>query len=87
MRAQAVVIASAMAIGGWAMAASPDSRGIRPPGAQANTSVVNVDAIGPRVGEALPPFELPDTTGRLRTLASVAGSAGTLVVFFRSADW
>jgi len=48
---------------------------------------VNVDALGPKVGERLPPFTLNDQTGKLRTLESIAGPKGAMIVFFRSADW
>jgi hypothetical protein len=48
---------------------------------------VNVDALGPKVGERLPPFSLNDQTGKLRTFESVKGPKGAMIVFFRSADW
>jgi hypothetical protein len=48
---------------------------------------VDVNAIGPKVGERAIAFQLPDQQSRPRTLASVAGPRGTMLVFFRSADW
>jgi hypothetical protein len=48
---------------------------------------VNMDAIGPRVGETAPDFELRDQHGQPRTLAALAGPRGTMLVFYRSADW
>jgi len=48
---------------------------------------VNVEALGPQVGERMPPFTLNDQTGKLRTLESIAGPKGAMIVFFRSADW
>jgi peroxiredoxin len=48
---------------------------------------VDVTRIGPAVGAAAPAFSLIDQTGRTQTLASVAGPQGTMLVFFRSADW
>jgi len=42
---------------------------------------------GPKVGERVPDFRLPDQNGIERTLASVLGPKGALLVFFRSADW
>ena len=42
---------------------------------------------GPEVGAVIPAFELPDQNGHKQTLSSVAGPKGTLLVFFRSADW
>lgn len=41
----------------------------------------------PVVGQTLPPFELPDQDGRVRSFASLTGPEGLLLVFFRSADW
>ena len=48
---------------------------------------VNVDALGPKVGERLPPFSLNDQTGKQQTFESIAGPKGAMIVFFRSADW
>ena len=48
---------------------------------------VDVNALGPQVGQQALPFSLPDQNGKVQTLASVAGSKGTMLVFFRSADW
>jgi hypothetical protein len=42
---------------------------------------------GPAVGSAVPKFEAADQNGRTQTLESVAGPKGTLLVFYRSADW
>jgi hypothetical protein len=42
---------------------------------------------GPGVGAVIPSFDLQDQNGHKQTLASVAGPKGTLLVFFRSADW
>ena len=47
----------------------------------------DVTRIGPAVGAPAPGFELADQDGRIRTLDSVAGPQGTMLVFFRSADW
>ncbi|HEX6324736.1 MAG TPA: hypothetical protein VFZ36_13495 [Vicinamibacterales bacterium] len=47
----------------------------------------DVSRLGPRVGAAAPAFSLADQNGRVQTLASVAGPKGTMLVFFRSADW
>ena len=43
--------------------------------------------LGPRVGAALPAFELRDQDGHLRDFSSLAGPQGLVLVFFRSADW
>jgi hypothetical protein len=52
--------------------------------AQAPTDVTTV---GPKVGDKAVAFALTDQTGRRQTLASIAGPKGTMLVFFRSADW
>ena len=43
--------------------------------------------IGPKVGETVPDFTLPDQHGATRTLRSTYGPKGAVLVFFRSADW
>lgn len=48
---------------------------------------VDVNALGPQPGQRAVAFQLPDQHGRQRDLASVAGPKGTMLVFFRSADW
>ena len=53
----------------------------------AQAAAVNVDAIGPKVGERVPPFSLKDQNGSERTLDSIMGPKGAMLVFFRSADW
>jgi hypothetical protein len=50
-------------------------------------TVVDTSAIGPRVGAAVPVFEGVDQFGKTRTLSSVLGPKGAMLVFFRSADW
>ena len=47
----------------------------------------DLGAVGPAVGTQVPAFSLVDHQGRARSLASVAGPKGTMLVFFRSADW
>jgi hypothetical protein len=39
------------------------------------------------MGEVVPGFSAIDQNGRNQTLESVRGSKGTMLVFFRSADW
>lgn len=51
------------------------------------TQTVDVTTLGPQVGQKAMGFQLPDQHGRSRTLASVAGPKGTMLVFFRSSDW
>jgi hypothetical protein len=47
----------------------------------------DIASLGPQVGQRAIDFSLPDQNGRLVTLKSIAGPKGTMVVFFRSADW
>ena len=44
----------------------------------AQSTPPDVSKLGPQVGQPAPPFE---------GLASAAGAKGTMLVFFRSADW
>jgi hypothetical protein len=48
---------------------------------------IDVQKLGPQVGAAVPEFSLPDQIGQPRTLRSVMGPNGVVLVFFRSADW
>ena len=48
---------------------------------------IDVQTLGPQIGAAVPDFSLPDQTGQPRTLRSVTGPNGVVLVFFRSADW
>jgi peroxiredoxin len=48
---------------------------------------VDVSKLGPRVGTTVPDFSLPDQHGKTRTLQSVMGPKGAMIVFYRSADW
>ena len=48
---------------------------------------VDVSSLGPQVGEKVPDFALPDQHGRIRTLDSIMGERGAMLMFHRSADW
>jgi cytochrome oxidase Cu insertion factor (SCO1/SenC/PrrC family) len=48
---------------------------------------LNLDRIGPAVGVSAPAFTLPDASGAPRSLQSLLGPKGALLVFSRSADW
>jgi peroxiredoxin len=48
---------------------------------------IDVSTRGPRVGERVPDFTLSDQAGRPRTLQSIMGPRGAMLVFIRSADW
>ena len=48
---------------------------------------IDVSKLGPQVGDRVPDFSLKDQTGKIRTLQSIMGSKGAMLVFVRSADW
>ena len=60
--------------------------GRQPPVASSGRPV-DVASLGPGVGEAVPSFTLNDQHGTPRTLSSLIGPKGAILVFFRSADW
>ena len=47
----------------------------------------DIQKLGPQVGGRVPDFTLLDQKGRSRTLTSLMGPKGLMLVFFRSADW
>lgn len=55
--------------------------------AQEPTIRVDVSTLGPQVGERVPDFRLVDQAGTERTLQSLMGRRGLMLVFLRSADW
>ena len=59
---------------------------IVPINAQTRTQI-DISRLGPQVGERVPDFTLADQSGRQRTLRSIMGSRGAMLVFVRSADW
>lgn len=42
---------------------------------------------GPNAGATIPRFSLKDQNGKAQTLRTLAGPSGTMLVFYRSADW
>ena len=48
---------------------------------------IDVSKLGPQVGDRVPDFTLNDQTGTARTLKSIMGRRGAMLVFVRSADW
>jgi hypothetical protein len=44
-------------------------------------------SIGLAVGQKAPPFSIRDQFGRIQTLDTLKGANGTVLLFFRSADW
>lgn len=57
------------------------------PSAQEARSRIDVSKLGPQVGERVPDFRLTDQNGTVRTLTSIMGRRGAMLVFVRSADW
>jgi hypothetical protein len=47
----------------------------------------DLQKLGPQVGDRVPDFTLTDQHGQSRTLASLVGPRGAMLVFYRSADW
>src|SRR4051812_46906013 len=47
----------------------------------------DVQQLGPSVGTRVPDFSLRDQQGQSRTLSSLMGPKGLMLVFYRSADW
>ena len=44
-------------------------------------------SLGLAVGQRAPAFSIPDQFGRIQTLDTLKGKNGTVLLFFRSADW
>ncbi len=55
--------------------------------AQSARTPIDVHALGPQVGDRVPDFSLPDQTGTMRTLDSIMGPNGAMILFYRSANW
>ncbi|SUZ75767.1 uncharacterized protein METZ01_LOCUS28621 [marine metagenome] len=50
-------------------------------------TIIDVNSLGPQVGEYVPNFNLPDQNGQAQTLDSIMGPNGAMLLFHRSADW
>jgi hypothetical protein len=72
--ANAGILAAVITVGALAQA---------PPPAQP----VDVERLGPQVGEIVPDFSAVDQFGRTQTLNSIMGPNGAMLFFNRSADW
>jgi hypothetical protein len=68
----------------WALVALVS---VSPVNAQSARTPIDVHALGPQVGDRVPDFSLPDQTGTVRTLDSIMGPNGAMIVFHRSANW
>jgi len=64
--------------------AAPNGRAA---GQQPPAAVIDVQKLGPQIGARVPEFSLRDQHGETRTLSSLMGPNGAILVFFRSADW
>ena len=72
-----------LVVGGWVIAISSFSSMAA---AQSRTPI-DVASLGPQVGEQVPEFSLPDQNGEMRSLESISGPRGAMLLFHRSADW
>ena len=66
------------------LACSPADPGVS---SQAAPEPHSAQGPGPAVGEALPPFEAPDQTGRVWTFESLRGPKGLVLNINRSVVW
>jgi hypothetical protein len=59
------------------------------PGGQENSSTNQAAApsVGLEIGQTAPAFVLPDQFGYIQSNETLKGSNGTVLLFFRSADW
>jgi hypothetical protein len=48
---------------------------------------VDIERLGPQIGDVVPDFSAPDQFGRTQTLKSSTGTNGLMLFFNRSADW
>jgi hypothetical protein len=53
----------------------------------AGQTPIDVERVGPRVGDRVPSFSAVDQRGTTQTLSSLLGTKGAMLVFSRSADW
>jgi len=51
------------------------------------TSQAVPPSVGLEIGQQAPPFTLPDQFGQEHSNETLKGSKGTVLLFFRSADW
>ena len=79
-RSAAIVAVSLLAVGSLRAGITAQQRAAAP-------TAIDVETLGPQVGDTVPDFSLPDQHGTTRTLKSLMGPKGAVLVFFRSADW
>ena len=74
----AAILTIYAAVGGSAQTTAPQP---------AVSPLPDVLKLGPQIGARVPEFTLLDQNGQSRTLASLIGPKGLMLVFYRSADW
>jgi cytochrome oxidase Cu insertion factor (SCO1/SenC/PrrC family) len=74
-------VAAALLVG-----AAPLAAGRQQP-APPTARPIDLESLGPKIGQAVPSFTLSDQNGTPRALSSLLGPKGAILVFFRSADW
>ena len=79
VRSLVVVAAALLAATGATRAGGPQS--------SSSATKIDVESLGPQVGARVPDFMLRDQRGQARSLKSLLGPKGAMIVFFRSADW
>jgi len=75
-----IVCAVACALAGLAAQSTAPQSALQP-------TLPDVQKLGPQIGTRVPDFTLLDQKGQPRTLTSLIGPKGLMLVFFRSADW
>jgi peroxiredoxin len=60
---------------------------LSPPQRPSGRALPDVQRLGPQVGSRVPDFTLVDQQGQPRSLTSLMGPQGLMLVFYRSADW
>ena len=75
-----IVCAVACALAGLAAKPTAPQSALQP-------TLPDVQKLGPQIGTRVPDFTLLDQKGQPRTLTSLMGPKGLMLVFFRSADW
>jgi hypothetical protein len=76
------IVASAVVYALFGLVAQPTAQQSSP-----QPTLPDVQKLGPQIGTRVPDFTLLDQKGQSRTLASLMGPKGLMLVFFRSADW
>jgi cytochrome oxidase Cu insertion factor (SCO1/SenC/PrrC family) len=76
------IVLSAVVCALFSLVAQPTAQQSSP-----QPTLPDVQKLGPQIGTRAPDFTLLDQKGQSRTLASLMGPKGLMLVFFRSADW